>query len=344
MTGRTIGRAAALARAAVLAGVLAIPEVTWAQADTVVTIFPRNDASPEGFTIPSGGQQEFGAFRCPHDGDGRPLVGADGTPGTGDDDCEAAPALWSILGPGGAGMLSTPPDVEASTTTFAAAVLQPGDPAVGAGLHASVAAPTPENPDGRQLTAISITVLPASEGDPRLAFLDGVAQETAALTLLRMGTARAIFLAALTTQMARREGRGGESTRGELRLLARLVPTDFRHRVVARDLAPGTGAASVVATLTSFAADGGVLDEVDVVLEPDGTGQLAMVPQLVVIDPGTAGPGLSAPLDRDLRFAVPTHADGLVFLRAEAGGRVVARAPDFPDAEASVVAAPEEPS
>jgi hypothetical protein len=207
---------------------------------------------------------------------------------------------------------------------------------VSGGLLATVSSFT-----GPQTAGISVTVLAPTNGDPgpgRLAFLDGVEQETADLGLLRMGPVRAMFLASLTSAIARREARGGEATRGELRLLERLVTTDFRHRVVARDLPPGTGNAAVVATLTSYGPDGDVVDEIDVVLEPDGRGSLEMVPQLVLIDPATRSPFI--PGKKGLppfHFEVPDLADGLVFLTAVEGGRVEARAPDVQDALGHIV-------
>ncbi len=102
---------------------------------------------------------------------------------------------------------------------------------------------------------------PPTQG--RLAFLDGLEEQTSELTLLRLGFIRSLFLAELTTRLARRAARGRQATRADLRLLRQLVSSDFRHRVVARDLPPGSDDA-VNATVTRFAPDGSVVDEVDV--------------------------------------------------------------------------------
>ena len=148
-----------------------------------------------------------------------------------------------------------------------------------------------------------------------------------------------MFLAQLTTTIARREASGHFATRGQLLLLSQLVSSDFRHRVVARDLPAGSGDTPIVATVTSYAPDGSVLDEVLVVLEPDGSGGLRMRPELVLIDPGTRDPRTPAPFG-PRQFHVPSEADGLVFLTSVEGSRVVARAPDLQDGEAHVVAGP----
>jgi len=317
----------------VTGGAMAAP--TTAQAEQVAV-------APMDPTIESGSAIEFRSYVSPDQPTGPPNFGPDGVPGTADDNFTPAAATWELFGIG----TLTPGNPDGSGQFFSAtftATLPPGSTFDGAGIMVTVDI-DPGPGVINQIGSTSVFIIPATTPPPppppppppavgRLTFLDELDEETSELTLLRLGFVHSLFLAQLTTGIARREATGRQATRGELRLLRRLVSSDFRHRVAARDLPPGTGGASVVSTVTSYAPDGSVLDEVDVILQPDGSGGLQMQQQMVFVDPATRNPRRP----RRPGFSVPSQADGLVFLTAVDGGRVVARAANFTDGQGQVI-------
>ena len=307
-----------LAALAVVAGLSSIASQAVA-AGTVTVVHPQEASIPVGDT------QTFTAWTCPSDDDGRPLTGDDMIPGSDDDECTSVNVSWSVSPPIGSFSSTT-----GSSTMFTAAIVG------GAGISANT---------GEQIGSTSVFVVAAEDpggedpppsGNARLVFLDFVDQETDEALVLRLGYVRAVFLASLTSQIARREALGREATRGELRLLRRLITSDYRARLVARDFPAGPGGA-ILATISSFSPAGSLLDEVQVLLEPMGTDELRMVPHVVVVDPDTREPfrnpvggGGFGPFTTI--FTIPDEADGVVFITGVSGGMLVATSPDLDDA------------
>ena len=188
-----------VALATTLVGALAQPGVALAEP---LTIYPRD------MTVEQGNTQQFKAFFCDVDGDGQANVGPDGIPGTADDLCTPVAVNWLLFG--SVGSLSP---ASGTQTTFLATMV---------GLAALIA-----DLPGTGTAAVSVFVVPPATPPPpppppqagRLAFTDSAGQETTELSLLRLGLVPSIFLAELTSAIARREARGGQATRAELRLL-----------------------------------------------------------------------------------------------------------------------------
>jgi hypothetical protein len=267
--------------------------------------------------VEPGQTQLYTAWSCPADSDGRPQLGADGIPGTRDDDCQPLKGEWALLGDPVGELVTGEPGVPSSSASFRA---------TGGGAAAiTITAGT-----GTTLQTGSTTVTVPGEPAPRMprtVFLDSFDEEVGELNLRTLAPGRRSFLADATRAIARREANGDRATRGQLRLLRQLIPSDFRYQVVVRDLPPEQLGRAVIATIRSAAPDGQVLDDVEVLLEPEGDG-LRLFPELVIVDPKTRD-------SKDGR--IPSEVDGVVFLSAEPGDRIVVRAPNLPEGSALAV-------
>jgi hypothetical protein len=109
-------------RRAVPAGVISLLLALALTGTAAAQLGPALVVYPSSAQLEHGQTQTFGAFRCPTDPLGVPLLGPDGVPGTADDACSAVLAGWFRTG-----QIGTIFPASGSTTTLTAA-LPPGSP------------------------------------------------------------------------------------------------------------------------------------------------------------------------------------------------------------------------
>jgi hypothetical protein len=216
----------------------------------------------------------------------------------------------------------------------------PGDPPVGPVPTTPVSPPTPGdgvcptvlNASGASqlvLQNVFVTLLVEDETSNPLAFTDWQDQPTGTVPLFQPGLRderRIRFEQELIEALGRLVAGFDAFPRvaaffqrqldlAEARLRA-LVPEDARFTVGGPDL--GTG--DVPATLTSVDASGNPIETYDLTLRPGS--------------PVRSVPLVAIPSDSRIASG---PAGGLVFVRAEAGGRLVVQAPGYADAVADVI-------
>jgi hypothetical protein len=263
---------------------------------------------PENVTVTPEEPVIFVAHRCPDVG-GDSGLGPDGIPGTDDDRCEhATNAEWFVSGDIGTASPATGPATE----------LQPALPPGTSQQTGQVIARLGDQ------QAVALVTVTANQ----LVFADSDDQETGTVPLFEPGLRddRRIrfeqeLIEALEPLVAGFAAfpRVAAFFQHQLDLaedrLRALVPEDARFTVGGPDL--GTG--DVPATLTSVDANGDPIETYDLTLRPGS--------------PVRSVPLVAIPLDSRIASG---PAGGLVFVRAEPGGRLVVQAPSYTDAVAEV--------
>jgi hypothetical protein len=263
---------------------------------------------PENVTVTPEEPVTLVAHRCP-DVNGIPGVGLDGVPGTPDDLClHATETQWTLTGD--IGSLST----SVGSTTELTPALPPGTSQQTGQVIASLG-------DQQAVALVTVTA-------NQLVFADSGDQETGSVPLFQPGLRderRIRFERELIEALERLVAgfaafpRVAAFFQRQLDLagdrLRALVPEDARFTAGGPDL--GTG--DVPATLTSVDATGDPIETYDLTLRPGS--------------PVRSVPLVAIPLDSRIASG---PAGGLVFVRAEPGGRLVVQAPGYADGVAEV--------
>ncbi len=284
---------------------------------------PTLIVTPASASLFDGDQIAFEAFEgTSFDANGDPDFGNDGVPGGDDDFVSVGNASWSVSGSIGS--------IDPPTGPTGLLTASTGGAPTAAG---QVVATT-----GTRTATADVTVIgPPSSG--RATFLDASGGETDEISMFETRRGRAFAISILSRRIESLAGRRGRFSQFRARIftriLLRLINADFRYRGAGVDL-PSPPTSPTAATITtSFAADGSVMDQIVVDLQPAGA-ILRQADQLVVVSDALFDVDGSGSADTTgLRLG---NVPGLVFMAGELGGRVTIEVIGLDDGEADIVA------